>query len=183
MARARARPRKRAAVSFPSERAYWLPAVLICLLTLAIIGGYAYLKWGIPAPPVLAPETLCPIDGPRSVTVVLLDATDDLPDITKRDIRTRLTDLAEALPPYGLLDMRLLDPAVPGGRVTFSKCNPGDGSNLNELIGNPELARKRWLENFHDPVEKALEGTLAPAPAQTSPIMETIQRIAIDRFS
>lgn len=183
MTRARARPRKRAAVSFAEERAYWLPAAAICLLTVAIVGSYAYLKWGIAAPPVLAAETLCPINGARSVTVVLLDATDDLPEITKRDIRTRLADIAEALPPYGLLEMRLLDPALPGGRVTFSKCNPGDGSNLNELVGNPQLARKRWLENFRKPIEDALDGTLVPAPADTSPLMETIQRIAVDRFA
>lgn len=183
MARARAKPRKRAAVAFPQEPSYWLLGVAVCLLIAAILGGYGYLQWGVPHPPKLKQGTLCPTDGPRSVTVVLLDATDALPDITKREVRSRLTDIAETLPPYGLLEMRLLDPAVPGGRVTFLKCNPGDGSNLSELVANPAMAHKLWVDDFHEPLERALEGTLAPAPADTSPIMETIQRIAIDRFT
>ena len=183
MARARAKPRKRASVGFPQELSHWLWGILICLLTAAIFGGYAYLRWGVPHPPELAGEKLCPTDGPRSMTVVLLDATDALPDITKRDIRRRLTDLAETLPPYGLLELRLLDPATPGGQVTFSRCNPGDGSNLSELVANPAMAHKLWADGFHKPLESALEGTLAPAPAETSPIMETIQRIAVDRFA
>lgn len=183
MARTRGKPGKRASVAFPQEPPYWRYGVVVCIITAALIAGYSYLKWVVPRPPHLLPGTLCPDDGPRSITVVLVDATDDLTDITKRDIRSHLTDLAEALPPYGLLEMRLLDPTIPGGRITFKKCNPGDGSNLSKLVTNPVLAHKRWLEDFHIPVENALDGSLAPARADTSPIMETVQRIAVDRFS
>jgi hypothetical protein len=82
-------------------------------------------------PPALDRASLCPLDGPRSVTVVLLDSANDIPDIGKHEIRMVLIDLAETLPVYGLLELRLLGPNVPGGRSIFARCNPGDGSGLN----------------------------------------------------
>jgi hypothetical protein len=148
--------------------------------TLAI-GGYVYVT--TERPPTLDRDSLCPLAGPRSVTVVLLDSTDDIPDIGKREIRTVLVDMAETLPTYGLLELRLLDPQIPGGRSVFDKCNPGDGSGLSEYTSNPRLARKRWMEGFRQPLDEALDAGFQPAPGRTSPIMETVQRIAIDRFS
>jgi uncharacterized protein YoaH (UPF0181 family) len=54
---------------------------------------------------------------------------------------------------------------------------------LSEYTANPRLAKKRWLEGFRQPLEEALDVGFHPAPGKTSPIMETVQRIAIDRFS
>jgi hypothetical protein len=134
-------------------------------------------------PPALDRASLCPVDGPRSITVVLLDSTDDIPDIGKHEIRTVLLDMAEAVPVHGLLELRLLDPKLPGGRQIFAKCNPGDGADLSEYTANPRLAKKRWLEGFRAPLENALESGFQPLPGKTSPIMETVQRIAVDRFA
>jgi len=145
------------------------------------IGTYHYLTTA--RPPLLDRASLCPVDGPRSVTVVLLDSTDEIPDVGKHEIRKILLEMAETLPDYGLLDLRLLDPKVPGGRLIFSKCNPGDGSGLSEYTANPRLAKKRWIEGFEQPLEDALEVGFRPAPEKTSPIIETVQRIAVDRFS
>jgi hypothetical protein len=153
------------------------------VLAFAMLAAGLYVYATAARAPALDHESLCPIDGPGSVTVVLLDSTDDIPDIAKREIRTTLSDVAEMLPTYRLLDMRLLDPRMPGGRAIFSRCNPGDGSGLSEYTANPRLAKKRWLEGFRQPLEEALDVGFRPAPGKTSPIMETIQRIAIDRFS
>jgi len=150
-------------------------------LSVLAAGLYAYAT--ATRAPSLDHDSLCPIDGPGSVTVVLLDSTDDLPDIAKREIKTTLSDVAEMLPAYRLLDVRLLDPAVPGGRAIFSRCNPGDGSGLSEYTANPRLAKRRWIEGFRQPLEEALNVGFRPAPSKTSPIMETVQRIAIDRFT
>src|SRR5260370_28953456 len=128
-------------------------------------------------------RSLCPADGPRSVVVVLLDSTDEIPEIGKREIRTVLVDMAETLPAYELLEIRLLDPKAPGGRSIFAKCNPGDGSGLSEYTANPRMARQRWLEGFRTPLDAALEAGFRPTPGKTSPIMETIQRIAVERFT
>jgi hypothetical protein len=134
-------------------------------------------------PPTLDQASLCPVDGPHAVAVVLLDSTDEIPDIAKREIRTVLVDMAETLPAYELLDIRLLDPKLSGGKSIFARCNPGDGSGLSEYTANPRLARQRWLEGFRQPLDAALEDGFRPAPGKTSPIMETIQRIAVERFT
>ena len=82
-------------------------------LALSMLAAGLYVYATASRAPVLDHDSLCPIDGPRSITVVLLDSTDDIPDIAKHEIRTALSDMAEMLPSYGLLDMRLLDPGVP----------------------------------------------------------------------
>ena len=153
------------------------------VLALGVLAAGAYVYATVSRPPKLDQVSLCPVDGPRSVAVVLLDSTDEIPEIAKHEIRTVLVDMAEALPAYELLEIRLLDPKTPGGRSIFAKCNPGDGTGLSEYTANPRLARQRWLDGFRQPLDVALEEGFRPLPGKTSPIMETIQRIAVERFT
>jgi hypothetical protein len=155
----------------------------LTVLALGVLAAGAYVYATVARLPTLDQATLCPVDGPHSVAVVLLDSTDEIPDIARQEIRTMLVDMAETLPAYELLEIRLLDPKLPGGRSIFAKCNPGDGSGLSEYTANPRMARQRWLEGFRQPLDGALEAGFRPAPGKTSPIMETIQRIAVERFT
>ena len=156
---------------------------VLATLAIGVLAAGAYVYATAARPPTLDQTSLCPVDGPRSITVVLLDSTDDIPDIAKREVKTILVDLAEALPAYGLLEIRLLDPKLVGGRSIFARCNPGDGSGLSEYTANPRLAHKRWMDGFREPLDGALQTGFAPLPGKTSPIMETVQRIAVDRFT
>lgn len=155
----------------------------LAVLAVGVLSAGAYLYITAIRPPALDRASLCPADGPGSVTVVLLDSTDDIPEIAKREVRTLLVDMAETLPAYGLLEIKLLDPKVPGGRSIFAKCNPGDGSGLSEYTANPQLAKKRWMDGFRAPLDDALQAGFLPLPGKTSPIMATIQRIAVDRLT
>jgi hypothetical protein len=156
---------------------------VLATLAIGVLAAGAYVYATAARPPTLDQTSLCPVDGPRSITVVLLDSTDDIPDIARREVRTALTDLAETLPAYGLLEIRLLDSDAAGGRTVFAKCNPGDGSNLSEYTSNPRLAKKRWMDGFREPLDQALETGFRPLPGKVSPIMETVQRIAVERFT
>ncbi|MGP0094152.1 MAG: hypothetical protein ACLPKB_30035 [Xanthobacteraceae bacterium] len=175
------RPRRRS--SNPGELRKHLLGGALAVLALGILAAGAYVYATAARPPTLDPSSLCPVDGPRSITVVLLDSTDDIQDIARREVKSALIDMAETLPAYGLLEMRLLDPNSPGGKSIFARCNPGDGSGLSEYTANPRLAKKRWMEGFRQPLEEALDAGFHPAPGKTSPIMETVQRIAVDRFT
>ena len=155
----------------------------LTVLALGVLAAGAYVYATVARPPALDQSSLCPVDGPRAMTVVLLDSTDEIPDIAKREVKTALVDLAQAMPAYELLEIRLLDPSLPGGRSIFAKCNPGDGSGLSEYTANPRLAKERWLDGFRQPLDQALDSGFRPAPGKVSPIMETIQRIAVDRFT
>jgi hypothetical protein len=158
-------------------------AAALVFVSLTLIGAAAYLRYQAADRPTLAAGTLCPAEGERAITVVLLDASDDLPAIARRQLQGSLAELAAAIPEYGRLELRVLSPAAQGGETVFDKCNPGDGSNLSELVANPALARRRWAEGFKGPLDAALAAGLSPSPSDTSPIMETIQAIAVDRFS
>jgi hypothetical protein len=174
-------PRRRS--SIPGDLSKHLVGGTLTVLALGVLATGAYVYATLARPPTLDHTTLCPVNGPRSETVVLLDSTDAIPDIAKHEIRTTLIDMAETLPQYELLEIRLLDPKIAGGRMIFSKCNPGDGSNLSEYTANPRLAKQRWMDGFREPLDEAMETGFRPAPGKTSPIMETIQQIAVDRFS
>jgi hypothetical protein len=166
-----------------SETGTWLLVILLfCIALLALIGLF-YLK-ATTTRPSLDKQTLCPIDGgARSTTVVLLDTSDQWPEITRAEVRKRLEKLAADTPYYGLLELRLLDPDTQGGRIMFSKCNPGNGVNESEITANPVLMQKRWKEQFLAPLEEALNRTLTQADTTWSPILSSVQRIAVDRFN
>jgi hypothetical protein len=174
-------PRRRS--TNPGELRKHLLGGALTVLALSMLAAGAYVYATVARPPTLDQATLCPVDGPRAVAVVLLDSTDEIPEIAKREIRTVLVDMAETLPAYQLLEIRLLDSKIPGGKSIFARCNPGDGTGLSEYTANPRLARQRWLEGFRAPLDVALEEGFRPLPGKTSPIMETIQQIAVERFT
>ena len=132
---------------------------------------------------MLDASSLCPVDGPHGVTVVLVDTSDDLPPATVREVNGILDDLITGLPEYYRLDIRVLDIQGNRSRSLFAKCNPGDGIGLNEWTDNPRLARMRWIESFRKPASEAVKNSLSSAEANSSPIMAAIQDIAIDQFS
>ena len=102
-------PRRR---SDPGELRKHLLGGTLAVAALSVLAAGAYVYATVVRPPTLDKATLCPVDGPRSVAVVLLDSTDEIPDIAKREIRTTLIDTAETLPTYDLLEIRLLDPKL-----------------------------------------------------------------------
>src|ERR1700691_6171298 len=177
---ARRRPRQRGGSS-PGWAG--LGGVVPLLLALASCGAPAWFYFSAPPRPVLDPQSLCPVNGPQGITVVLVDTSDDLPETTRRELLGQLDDLITTLPPFYRLDIRVLDIAGVRSRSLFSKCNPGDGAGLSEWTDNPRIARLRWIEDFRKPAAEAVKSSIAAAKANSSPIMAAIQDIAIDQFS
>ncbi len=160
-----------------------LGGLLLLLLAIVSGGALAYFYVSAPARPVLDPQSLCPVDGPHGITVVLVDTSDDLPEATQREVLGELDDMITTLPPFFRLDIRVLDIAGVRSRSLFSKCNPGDGAGLSEWTDNPRIARLRWIEDFRRPAAEAVRHSIAAAKTNASPIMAAIQDIAIDQFS
>jgi hypothetical protein len=163
----------------------WAGVGGIALILVAIVCGglLTYFYFSTPKPPVLDAQTLCPVDGPRGINVVLVDTSDELPDTTRREVQVILDDLIVTLPPLYKLDIRVLDIAGGRSRSLFSRCNPGDGAGLSEWTNNPRIARMRWIENFRKPAAEAVKSSVASAKAASSPLMGAIQDVAISQFS
>ncbi len=127
--------------------------------------------------------TNCPTDGPRSLTVVLLDATDSLDVIQRTDILQHLEDIKDKIPRYGELELFTV---VPAGdhllSAQFAACNPGHGAEINQIYENPTMAEKRWKE-FSTKMSDTLTTLLAGHPEDTSPILESIQQAAVQSFT
>lgn len=165
-----------------TETGTWLLGIVVVCITVLAVGGLIYLKTTT-AKPALDKQTLCPVEGgAQSTTVVLLDTSDRWPEIAREEVHKRLEKLAAGVPYYGLLELRLLDPSVQGGRIMFSKCNPGNGLNESEITANPRLMRRKWKEQFLNPLQRALDQTLTQSETDSSPILSTAQRIAVDHF-
>lgn len=152
-------------------------------LALCGFGALGYAFFAAPKPVLTDKATLCPMSGPTGVTVVLIDSTDALGPTAQLELRQRLLDVGEAVPKGTLLELRTLDGVTPGGKIAFSLCNPGSGADLSELTGNPQMANRKWNAGFKAPLETALKGSMAASPSKISPIMEAIQRIALERFT
>jgi hypothetical protein len=177
---ARRRPRQR---SEPGIGWAGFGGVALILLAVAAGAAFGYFYFSTPASPTLDAQSLCPLEGPQGITVVLVDTSDDLPDATRRQVLGMLEDIIVGLPAFYRLDIRVLDIAGVRSRSLFSKCNPGDGTGLSEWTHNPRVARLQWIENFRKPAAEAVKSSIASAKANSSPIMAAIQDIAIDQFS
>lgn len=154
--------------------------ISFALLAMGALGAFYYYA---PRARSLDKVTLCPAEGPDGISVVLVDATDDLPEVAKRQTLQILDDQITSLPAFHKLDIRILDISKMRSRSIFAKCNPGDGSGLSEWTSNPRAARERWIENFRKPARAAVENSLSSAKAESSPIMAALQDIAVGEFS
>lgn len=157
--------------------------VALILISASAFSGLTYLYVTRAKAPQRDASSLCPMEGARGVTVILVDTSDDLPRTTKDEALVVIRDVISELPEYHRLDIRVLEISGMKSRSIFSRCNPGDGFGLSEWTANPKLAKERWIKSFEGPAITAIESSLAEAKANNSPIMAAIQDIAIHDFT
>jgi hypothetical protein len=157
--------------------------MIIVVLAILIAGGVIYYRT-ISTSQSIDKETFCPTRGPNEILVVLIDRTDDLTTIQREALRRHLEDFREEIPRNGLLEIYSVGPVGKNLiRPEFKLCNPGHGQAINELIESPGRAERRWKLSFQGPLDRVLGDMLAPGEADSSPIMESIQSIAISSFA
>lgn len=177
MSRRPSRRRGRQRDAFP-----WIWAALGTLLLVAIVGGFGWLYVTASASRVALDTTLCPQTGATGQKLVLVDVSDAIAPITRQDLLNHMHEVAATTAKGERFELRVLDPGASHSRTVFSFCNPGDGSELSELTGNPALALKSWQDGFSVPLEAALSGSVAAGQADSSPIMGAIQELAVERL-
>lgn len=147
-----------------------------------VVALFIYRVWD-PAVPT-DKESLCPVSGAKSVTVILIDQTDAFSTIQRGDIRSQLVDVRDEVEQHGAITIYLVgDPNEQTLMPVFTICNPGTEEEINKFKESVIQARKRWHNRFAARLDRELDTTLAPHSADFSPILESVQSISITEFS
>jgi hypothetical protein len=126
--------------------------------------------------------TLCPAK-PTSVTVLLVDVTDPMNTPQRQDFMNQLARLENSIPRYGELVVSKVDPTDANLlSPVITRCNPGTAADVSEATGDPATVQKQWADGFDKPLQAAFERIATASGADKSPIMESIQSVALTEF-
>lgn len=153
--------------------------VKLVVVVLALVGLVVVYIQTVGSRRTLDPVTLCP-PSPDTISVLLVDVTDPMTLPQRQDFVNQLEHLRGSIPQYGKLaiykvdatSQQLLSPVI-------VRCNPGTADQVNEWTGNKLKAAKQWEEGFKRPLDIAFSQIASASSAQHSPILESIQSIAL----
>lgn len=167
-----------------ADRAKLYLGLVLLAVVLAVVVGALVLRGRVAADLVaLDPQTQCPLDGPRSVTVVMVDRTDPISAITQLALRNELKGVAGATPRYGALYLYAVDGASDGVPAPlFMRCNPGDASSVSGLTRSKAKVQAQFEQGFSNPLNTVLAELTEVRSASASPIMEAVQAAALTAF-
>lgn len=162
---------------------FWgiLMLVFAGVIAFSVTGLYLYNKFHATE---IDKKSLCPTSGVTSVTALLIDATDKLSIQQKQAFSNAFQSLRESMPVHGRLDLYFIHSAQTSLlKPVVSLCNPGHGSEISSLVGNPKHVEQTWQEGFSKPLEREISQLLEASPEKESPILESIQSVVLTSLS
>lgn len=174
--------RRKRRSSASSPKTPYIIGTVLFLLAIGMFAGFGHLLLKAESQVALDKTSLCPVDGPRSITAVLLDVTDPISDATSIDLRNEFQEAVANIPIGGLLQVYALTEEEGKLTRTFSGCNPGNGESVDQWTSNPRLAQHRWEQGFQKPLSELAGRISEGSTGRQSPIMAGIQRINLEAF-
>lgn len=119
--------------------------------------------------------------APKQFTVVLLDVTDNLSLQEKQAVANSFEENVLQAPSNTSFEVfRVQD--ISGSLLTpvgdaFTQVQ--GNAEANPLVSNPGQQKQQWLQGFKVPLMQALETALSAGSASSSPIMESVQSVAL----
>ena len=163
-----------------------LLGLLLIATLIVVLTGSSYIFWiQKQHHRALDPVTQCPKEpqDTDSITALLVDMTDEMTTVQKKDFQNQLEEVRNGIPQYGRLEIFVVDSTSQSLLTPIvSLCNPGRGQSVDPLFGNPEKIEKRWETSFRVPLDKAFDKLFNLKGAQSSPILESIQSVALTSF-
>lgn len=141
---------------------------------------------------VLRPEsvardeaTLCPKSGPKAVTTIVVDTTDEVEVMSRTDALQTLSEFVsrEAAPDELIMAFETAPVSANALQPVAEVCHPGDPDEADPLVANPRLIQKRLQEGFLAPLTASFEALLNIEEAETSPLMESVQSVSTSVLS
>jgi len=173
--------------------------ILVVLASLASGAGY---RWWINQPAGLD-KRLCPKNGIKGHTIILIDKTDPLDrinpllnsqkaaldqlivEVAHRHSTTYQKPTSSEMPVAvgELLTIFVLgDDYKTTPEPVFSRCNPGLGNDANIFLANQEKLESLYRREYDNPLKESQNKFASSASSQWSPIMEMLQLVAINGF-
>lgn len=157
----------------------------------AIVAFFGYIYITDTPPPKVDPRTLCPEESSQipHLEVLLFERNRRTDSETKQfspispnvvlEIRREVESHLDTLPKYSLVEIYEVNySSSEQFRPVARFCNPGDGSDLSELTGNPRLAKQRYRERFRDPFNRIVESMSAWSPDNRYGLVDSLGGIA-----
>ena len=176
------------------ERRKNVLGVLMIVGVIAVIGLLGIVRFSLQGTrPALDLTTGCPEGGATSLTVLLVDRTDPLAPIQQAALLQHLRSLRQQIERYGALEvysvgstaeapLQAHSVAVDGRSTPHHRfCNPGLVTEPG-LTENKRLSERRYKTLFEDPLERIFSEVLERKTEDVSPIMESIQSVAVTAF-
>ena len=155
----------------------------IALLLVSLIGAAALgLAYWLTTPEAVDPVTMCPVIGPEGLTVLLIDATDSLTALQSASLHNHFDRVVGSVPKRAAVEIFTVDHIGTDllHRTGERLCNPGNKGSF--LTQNPRLIERRWHEAFWGPLQQWVEQAIGHPSAPESPILESLQSIAVTEF-
>jgi hypothetical protein len=149
------------------------------LIVVGILGAISYAALVL-QPEEYDPDTLCLAgETPPHVGIVI-----DKTDLYSPEQAARIEDLVLANRDRLAISerMTLFELDARGELVNtddFSLCNPGRGDQINPLYRNPQRVEVRYQALFEGPLQNALADLVEPKESPSSPIIESLARLAV----
>jgi hypothetical protein len=123
------------------------------------------------------PETLCPAEGAKAVTLILIDKTDPLTAAEQARIRSLAAAERDAAQRGERIAIKLLRQKDGANETVLETvadlCNPG--SDANPLFENPKRVAARYRNAFAEPIDAALVSVQDAGSASSSPIAQALR--------
>ncbi|MCB1385339.1 MAG: hypothetical protein KDJ80_05315 [Nitratireductor sp.] len=125
----------------------------------------------------------CPVTGPRSIRVVMIDRSDPISGQQALRIKQVVDDLADRSETGERFDFFVFEgDAKAVLEPVLSVCAPGKPEAANELYQNPEKIRRRYVDRFITPVKAVVDELTSENELPTSPILESLRAAALWSF-
>ncbi|MEM5516415.1 hypothetical protein WNY37_05595 [Henriciella sp. AS95] len=149
------------------------------IIAVLVLFGSAFLRANAPT---LDEETLCSGAAPPRVTLILVDATDSLNAVQRASISNQIDRLVGSLLEGERVELFAVSDKADLLTPLFEKCRPGDGSNANVAISNPEKIKENYQSAFVAPLQKAFNDLIVDESSNHTPLMRAIQAASVKGF-
>jgi len=156
---------------------------IICAIValIALVGAGAYLALNT-EDEVALNDDLCPKRGARATVAILLDTTDELAQVTKTEVKSRILDVQRTLERYYRVSVYTLSEDGLNPTPIASICNPGRLEQMDKLAqqgltANPAMIARKYSE-FETSISNSINSVYAKKfEAAQSPLLSSLQEL------